>query len=250
MSRKILDGEIAYQKMQEYLNEPLEKQRYRFFTGSVYTFVVVDKSETDTHVYYGQNEYKPMFNNGLFYKRINRNGMTYDKQAKKVKFWYGKAPLPVIVHDFEKDHRVDEWKSILHPNFESYYCVSYLNDIAKGKINSISDFAEHLTKKSLMFKGLDKYAITKVMLSPCYAALNIIASILQVAENQSDAADWIVANSENNLYYGYYNIPNLARAINTKVNFLDYDNEAERIRNEITKQDETGVGKGMNILPF
>ena len=87
---KYLQGLEEFQKFREQQKQPEHIQRFLYHSQKLYNFRLVNRKETDTHIYWSVNIYKPMFNNNkLFLLRQKDCGVTYDKEKKTIKSWFG-----------------------------------------------------------------------------------------------------------------------------------------------------------------
>jgi hypothetical protein len=249
-----LDGEALFIRSREYLSKSVEEQNFLFHDRHLNSFATYRVTETDTHIYWAEDHFKPRFNGKLFYTNNGKSGISLDKRTRDVKLWFGKKPHITLINSFYAYMSCD-WQSMLPRAFDDYFTVSLAKDIAKGKVSSIVDFATHLSKRSLLFKGIEPETITKLIYSlrfnysEYYVSLDLVGTVLKVAKDPIAAIDFI-CTSVNNIYP----VQELARkaiCINEKVDFscdASYRAEKERISSLYTKQ---GEDFGINVgLPF
>ena len=79
--------------------QPIDKQRFTFFKGSVYAWTEESRAESDTHIYWAVNACSPKWNkkSGLYLKRNTVAGCTYDKDRKSTRLnssheWISRMP--------------------------------------------------------------------------------------------------------------------------------------------------------------
>ena len=249
-----LDGEGPFNRSREYLAKPVEEQNFLFHDRHVSSFRTLRVTETETHIYWAEDEFKPRFNGKLFYTSHGKSGISLDKKTRDVKLWFGKKPHVTLLDSFYARMSVD-WHSVLSRTFNDYFTVTLAKEIAKGKIKSIPDFATHLSKKSLVLKGIDPDVIVKLIYSfrfnfnEYYLGMDVMSNVLKVAKNPRAAIDFL-CDSINN-FYPIQELARKAMCIDEKVDFscqASFEAEKKRILELYTKQGEKfGVNVG---LPF
>jgi len=242
-----LNGESFLKEKERLLELSKSDQKFWYHTRPC-TYHTVTVMNNETHIYWGSHTHKPRYNNGLFFTKHAESGITYDKKAKTVKFWYGKHPATLLITHFEESFRTERWKSMINHVFKHYFGVAYANAVVKGKINTPDDYANFFSKKTLMFKGIDPQAILKCLYikKDLYINLIDIAHMLQIAKDPLAVADWLTCNS--NDYYNTH-IYNKAMALDIKIDYNDYDNEVKRIMNEYELKNKKFYGEA-SMLPF
>jgi len=249
-----LDGEVRFDQSREYLAKPLEEQKFLFYDRHVIAFQTLRVTETETNIYWAEDEFKPKFNGKLFYTSYGKSGISLDKKTRNVKLWFGKKPHVVLIDSFYAYMSCD-WHPMLPRTFSDYFTISLAKDIAKGKVTSIADFAKHLSKRSLMFKGIDPEFIVKLIYSfrfnhnDYYISLDILSNMLRIAKDPTAAIDFVCSSINN-----FYPVQELARkaiCMDEKVDLsceASYDAERTRILALYTEQ---GEKFGINVgLPF
>jgi hypothetical protein len=155
--KTIIHGEQSLAKMEEYKAMPVEVQRYLFYKGEIYGFSTTNRKETDTHVYWCNSNRVPRFeNNRLFYLNSNKAGVSFDKEKKTIKIWFGNSIqilegtiLPDIIQFFKLD-----WFNALSHALKTLLNKTMLQNMIKGKITNPRDYVKAYLKTS-PYKNLD-----------------------------------------------------------------------------------------------
>lgn len=155
--KTIIHGEQGLAKMEEYKAMPVEVQRYLFYKGEIYGFSTTNRKETDTHVYWCNSNRVPRFeNNRLFYLNSNKAGVSFDKEKKTIKIWFGNSIqmlegtiLPNIIEFFKLD-----WFNALSYALKTLLNKTILQNMIKGKITNPRDYVKAYLKTS-PYKNLD-----------------------------------------------------------------------------------------------
>lgn len=148
---KILANEEGFNHMTEVLSYSESKQRRLWFGRGLYPVNYISKRETDTHIYWGEVHRVPMFqNNKLFYKYNNTGGISFDKEKKTLKIWFGKRLgnlSSAIRKDIYKHFNID-WLSAVNETSSHIINQSLLQRIIRGKITNPRDLAKAYLKNS------------------------------------------------------------------------------------------------------
>jgi hypothetical protein len=155
--KTVITGQLTLEKMEEYKAMPVEMQRYLFYKGEIYGFSTTNRKETDTHVYWCNSNKVPRFeNNRLFYLNSNKAGVSFDKEKKTIKIWFGNSIqmlegtiLPDILHFFKLD-----WFSAMSYSLRTLLNKTMLQNMIKGKITNPRDYIKAYLKTS-PYKNLD-----------------------------------------------------------------------------------------------
>jgi hypothetical protein len=145
----------GYNYLLSRLELPAEKQRIQFYQGKLYPVNIGKKVETDTHLYYMVQHLTPKFNNKIYIKSNNTEGLSYDKTTGEFKMWFGKQfyLLPMLLQDdFMKTFKIDWWKS-LSSNAKNLANNTIVKKIISNKITNPRDFIKAFAKQS--FKNSD-----------------------------------------------------------------------------------------------
>ena len=249
-----LDGEGPFNRSREYLAKPLEAQKFLFYDRHICSFRTLRVTETETHIYWAEDEFKPRFNGKLFYTSHGKSGISLDKKTRDVKLWFGKKPHVTLMESFYAYMSCD-WYPMLSRSFNDYFTVTLAKEIAKGKIKSIPDFATHLSKRSLMFKGIDPDVIVKLIYSfrfnlyEYYLGMDVIGNTLKTAKDPRAAIDFLCVSANN--FYPIQELARKAMCIDEKIDLsceASFNDEKKRILELYTTQGEKfGVNVG---LPF
>lgn len=238
-----LQGENLFNSSRENLKKSIEEQKFLFFSKTLGSFDTLRINETDTHIYWANDRFTPRFNGKLFYTSNGISGISFDKKTRDIKFWYGKRPHTYLIKSFYAYMSCD-WYNQLPRSFMEYSTVSLAKDIAKGKIKSIPDYAAHLSKRSLMFKGIDPVVLTKLIHlfrmnhNDSYVSLDFLSSAIKVSTDPSEAVEFI-CDSENLFSYNLMHTITRAMALGEKIDFSSrtaFEKEVTRITNDYIAQ--------------
>jgi hypothetical protein len=155
--KTVITGQESLIKMEEYKAMSLEVQRYLFYKGEIYGFSTTNRKETDTHIYWCNSNRVPRFeNNRLFYLNSNKAGVSFDKEKKTIKIWFGNSIqmlegtiLPDIISFFKLD-----WFDAMSYSLKTLLNKTMLQNMIKGKITNPRDFIKAYLKTS-PYKNLD-----------------------------------------------------------------------------------------------
>jgi hypothetical protein len=163
----IIYGKEDLDKIEDIKSKSIEYQRYMKYSNSLNPFMVFNKKETDTHIYWSISEAMPMFNNKLFLRFKKKHGATYDKQKRTIKFWFGHNPgtsgnlLKHIIAHFELD-----WFSNLYQKeaVSRIMSTSILQRCVRGTISNPRQLAKAIisSKTNLRNSGLSPEALFKL----------------------------------------------------------------------------------------
>lgn len=235
MTITYLSDVSQYNKSREYLEYPVEEQRFLFYHNRIYDFRLLKMIETETSVYWIEDKYKPMFTNKLFYFSKGDSGITLDKKTRDVKIWYGKYPSAILIDSFYAYNNVNPSEIFSEP-FRRYFTKSLAKDIAKGKIHSIDDYAVFLSKKTMFFRGIDPKVLSKLihhqkMDDLGYIDIKDLSRLLSVTNNKEAMINYIVERAGS--FWGLMDLAKEALAVNEKINIhtsSDILSEKKRIR--------------------
>lgn len=228
----ILAHQNSFDRSREFLQKSVDEQRFLFYENRINDFHLYKVTETDTHIYWSEDKYKPRFNKGLFYTTTGLSGISFDKKTRDLKFWFGKIPHPFIIESFLGRMNAGWWCELPRV-FQDYFTVSLAKAITKNKINSVEDYATHLFKRSIIFKNVDPKSLCKMIYTLkaqtdlYHLSLNYIGKALSVAKDKDDCINYLI--SKNYFYYTEDAI-RYAQSLDLKIDFTNLDNEAERLR--------------------
>ena len=155
--KEIIEGQADYDRYVAFLEMPQELQRFNFYRNKINPFWIVQKKETDTHVYWSSSEKKPRYeNNRLFCTHVNKGGVTYDKEKKTIKIWFGQTPttlsptvLVSVIHHFKID-----WFMAMSTSLKTLLNKTMLQNMIKDKITNPRDYIKAYLKTS-PYKKMD-----------------------------------------------------------------------------------------------
>lgn len=155
--KEIIEGKVDYERYLAFIEMPQELQRFNFYRGRINPIYMVQKKEIDTHVYWCSSEKRPRFeNNRLFYTHKNRTGVTYDKEKKTIKIWFGHTPSTLsttILRDIILHFNIDWFNDMSEP-LQTLLNKTMLQNMIKGKITNPRDFVKAYLKTS-PYKKMD-----------------------------------------------------------------------------------------------
>lgn len=190
-----LYGASAFEESRKYLELSIPEQKLMLYHNRIYPFQHASVKYTETHVYWSETDFKPRFNTRLFYTASGKKGLSFDRKTKNLKIWFGSMPSLTLLDSFYSYFNYS-LREELPDVFRHYVTKSLLKAIAKGKIKSIDDYAMHMSKHSLMFKGVQPDAIKYLIYSyhsygEIYTGLEVLASILKQAADPKESVDFI-----------------------------------------------------------
>lgn len=113
-----------------------------------------------------QFSYTPMFNKVIFFKNECKNGLTFDKKTKKIRFWYGgnMTESSGLIHAMLRELK-HEWFFSMHYFFQNGLTKTLLENILSQKITNPEDYIKKWMKISLKYsfhyKLIKKYFETE-----------------------------------------------------------------------------------------
>lgn len=236
----ILAHQNSFDRSREFLQKSVDEQRFLFYENRITDFHLYKVIETDTHIYWSEDKFKPKFNKSLFYITTGISGISFDKKTRDLKFWFGKTPHPFIIESFLGRMNTGWWCE-LPRSFQEYFTLSLAKAVAKNKINTIEDYATHLCKRSLIFKNVDPKSLCKMIYvlkaqtDIFHVSLSYVGSALSVAKDKDDCIEYLISK---NHYYHTEDAIRYAQALDLKIDFTNLNDEAERLRKiyYVTKQ--------------
>jgi hypothetical protein len=203
----IIAGEIQYNMYYTSIIElPPDRQRRFFYGNLISSFEYITRKETDTHIYWAvSNKIPKHYNNKLFYHHKHTQGVTYDKQTKNVKIWFGEKYYNlsnIIIHDIYKVFKID-WINTVPMNIQTLINNTIFTKIIKGKITDLRGLCLAYFKTS-PYKHRDVNVdlfietFTKNMVSP-----KAFTEYFLIAEDCNDMLKFIIDNTDQ--YGGFYN---------------------------------------------
>jgi len=192
---KILQGEEEFKRLKEAQEKSIEVQRYLVYQQKLNHAYVIQKKETDTHVYISQCEYKPMFNKKMILIRKPMSGITYDKVKKTVKIWFGKKPKDTgVCISHLLSHFNIEWYNTLYAGaFYETLTQSLLQRMIRGVITNPRDYAKAILKghKNLRETGLSAESLFKYLCSSANVSVQPFLFYCPAFKNPNQLVDLI-----------------------------------------------------------
>jgi len=144
-------GQSRYSEYITVINADPEYQRLMFYDRQIGNVCYATRKITDTHIYWSVSEKTPHFyNHKLFYKHKNTSGVTYDKQTKKLKIWFGNN-IRTLDADIIKnivEYFNAEWYLDLLYGIRSLITNTIFNHIVNGKISCTEEICIAYIKSS------------------------------------------------------------------------------------------------------
>ena len=140
----------AYLTLQNVMTQSLERQRYMFYSNKVWPINVGMKYEKDENLYYMDKHLKPAFNNKIYTKSQNKSGMSYNKETKELKVWFGQQfyNLPSAFQDDFMNQLNAEWWISMPFYMRNLTNNTITKNIIKGKITNPRDLIKAFAKQS------------------------------------------------------------------------------------------------------
>jgi hypothetical protein len=222
-TKEIIEGKADYERYLTFIEMPQELQRFNFYRGKIYPIYMVQKKETDTHVYWSSSEKKPRFENDrLFYTHKNRTGATWDKEKKTLKIWFGHTPSTLsttILKDIILHFKID-WYNDLSESLKTLLNKTILQNMIKGKITNPRDFVKAYLKTS-PYKKMDispeLFYKTFSDTDRFHASPKFFRKVLEFSTNVNHALE-LLTRQNGNLDSYILDIYEQAAALNRKVN--------------------------------
>lgn len=226
-----------------YLNlkaQPIDKQRFSFFKGSLYQWTEETRAESDTHIYWAVNGCTPKWNktSGLYLKRDSAAGCSYDRTTKKFKWWYGKHAvinMPNIVTDMCAYFK-SEWFDNVPQGLKISTTNSTLSKVLLGKITNPRDLIKGIINVNPTMRGMN--ISTELMWKYCNARagmrLQSLSDMLGVAKDPNHAIEYIIDKD----YLDHYlsDLIKQGQMLNRKIDFKWSKSRIAEVHTEWTKE--------------
>lgn len=154
--RTVLNPDKDTDKIEEFRNAPVEKQRFLVHSGRIATTSQVVKYEDDDKLCYFLETLRPRMGIKGFVQKDASHGFTFDKKKKKLKVWYGASLLKMpdtLKRTIFKDLKM-EWVTAMNYKLQGLMTRALMEKIVKGKITNPRDFVKSYMKTSLRIKGI------------------------------------------------------------------------------------------------
>jgi hypothetical protein len=220
--------------------EPIDKQRFTFFKGSVYSWTEETRAESDTHIYWAVNVCDPKWNKkgGLYLKRNSVAGATYDKATKKFKWWFGKQAIiqmPNIVKDM-CDYFKSEWFDNVPQGLKISTTNSTLSKVLSGKITNPRDLIRGIIKANPTMQGMN--ISIETMWKYCNARpgmrLQSLSDVLSVAKDPNHAIEYMV--DKDYMSHDMLDLIKQGQMLNRKIDFKWSKSRISEVHTEWTKE--------------
>lgn len=215
---KILQGEEAFNKLKAAQEKSIDIQRYLVYQQKLEHAFVLQKKETDTHIYWAYSEYKPMFNKKLIMIRKPISGYTYDKQKQTIKAWFGGTPQKFsIVVKHILDHFNIEWYNAFYMgSFYETVTNSLLQRMIRGKITNPRDYAKAILKgkKNLRDTGLTAEYLYKKLCSTDHMSIQSFIYMCPAFKNPNRLVELAI---EGGLHWTIADMTKQARILDKKI---------------------------------
>ena len=226
-----------------YLNlkgQSIDKQRFSFFKGSLYTWVEETRSESDTHIYWAVNNCSPKWNKtgGLYLKRDSVSGCTYDKATKKFKWWFGKQAIiqmPNLVKDMCAYFKT-EWFDNVPQGLKISTTNSTLSKVLLGKITNPRDLIRGIIKANPTMRGMNisietmwKYCNNRVGMR-----LQSLSDVLSVAKDPNHAIEYMF--DKDYMSHDTLDLIKQAQMLDRKIDFKWSKSRIAEVHTEWTKE--------------
>ncbi len=150
----IIEGKTLYNEKYKFLLEQdVEYQKLKFYSGKIHRFEYSSKKITSTHIYWSTSTKTPMFeNNKLFFKHKNTSGASYDRKTKKIKIWFGKSIrdlndiLQVEIFWHLVPWFISSNNHVIRHNYITLITNGILNRMIKGSIKCEEDIIKAFCK--------------------------------------------------------------------------------------------------------
>ena len=230
---KILQGEEDFKRLKEAQEKSIEVQRYLVYQQKLNHAFVLQKKETDTHLYISNCEYKPMFNKKMILIRKPMTGLTYDKAKKTVKLWFGKKPkdTAVCVGHLLKHFNIEWYNTLYAGAFYETLTQSLLQRIIRGVITNPRDYAKAILKghKNLRETGLSAESLFKYLCSSVSLGVQTFLFYCPAFKNPNQLVDLITGSKLN---WRVADMVKQARILDKKI---DLNWSEKRLDNEHTE---------------
>ena len=220
--------------------QPIDKQRFEFFKGSLYTWEENTRAESDTHIYWASNHCKPKWNNktGLYLKRDSVFGCTYEKATKKFKWWFGKQATvngTLIVVDMCNYFKT-EWFNSIPVGLRLSTTNTNMNKVLLGKITNPRDLIKAIVKTNPTLRGMNistELVWDYINKNQGYRLQNL-ADTLSVAKDPNHAIEYVISNGTT--VWDMQDLIKQAQMLGRKIDFKWSSNRVKEVHHEWTKE--------------
>jgi len=237
ISGAVLTSKTRYEAVKQL---PIDKQRFEFFKGEVYTWGEDTRAESDTHVYWASNACTPKWNNktGVYLKRNSTFGCTYEKATKKFKWWFGKQATingQFLVMDMCKYFNA-EWFTNSPIGLQISTTNFTLNKVLTGKITNPRDLIKAIVKANPTLRGMNisTELLWQFVNTRTNTRIQSLCDRMSVAKDPNHAIQYCIDNE-----YGTFELNDTikqALMLNRKIDFNWSRKRLEEVHSEWTRE--------------
>ena len=221
-------------------NQPIDKQRFQYFKGSLYVWTEDTRAESDTHVYWASNSCRPKWNDktGLYLKRDSTFGCTYDKVKKTFKWWFGKQATvngTTIVMDMCNYFKT-EWFNNIPVGLRLSTTNTNMNKVLLGKITNPRDLIKAIVKTNPTLRGMNistELVWDYINKNQGYRLQNL-ADTLSVAKDPNHAIEYVISNGAT--VWDMQDLIKQAQMLGRKIDFKWSTNRIKEVHQDWTKE--------------
>jgi len=221
-------------------NQPIDKQRFSFFKGSLYVWTEDTRAESDTHIYWASNHCKPKWNKktGLYLKRDSNFGCTYEKATKKFKWWFGKQGTvngTLIVADMCNYFKT-EWFNSIPVGLRLSTTNTNMNKVLLGKITNPRDLIKAIIKTNPTMRGMNistELVWDYVNKNQGYR-IQTLVDTLSVAKDPNHAIEYVISN--NGATWDMQDLTKQAQMLGRKIDFKWSSNRIKEVHQDWTRE--------------
>lgn len=220
--------------------QPIDKQRFSFFKGSLYQWTEETRAESDTHIYWAVNACTPKWNkiSGLYLKRDSAAGCTYDKATKKFKWWYGKHAvinMPNLVKDMCAYFK-SEWFNNAPQGLQISTTNATLSKVLLGKITNPRDLIKSIIKVNPTMRSMN--ISTELLWKYCNGRvgtrLQTLSDMVGVAKDPNHAVEYMI--DKDYLTHDLSDLIKQAQMLDRKIDFKWSKSRIAEVHTEWTKE--------------
>jgi hypothetical protein len=225
-------------------NQPIDKQRFQYFKGSLYVWTEDTRAESDTHIYWASNHCKPKWNNktGLYLKRDSTFGCTYEK-ATKFKWWFGKQATTIgslILSDMCNYFRV-EWFNSIPVGLQNSTTNTNMNKVLLGKITNPRDLIKAIIKTNPTMRGMNisTELVWDYLNKNQGYRIQSLADTLSVAKDPNHAIEYVISKyviSNGATVWDMQDLIKQAQMLGRKVDFKWSTNRVKEVHQDWTRE--------------
>lgn len=241
----LIEQNALYQELLDLKTKPENIQRYKVFGNKVHTTSVQTKTETDDKIIIKHTQCRPVFRRAYYIDKKNIEGITYDKQTKEVKIWFGKQFYELtggIRNAFLKSFPELEWAANLSYGMINLINNTILKAMLKGKITNPRLLLQRYLNTSLGKKYNLEYEriYQKLKNTSDYFTIREHASKSLYFTNPTEYLIYIMDEAVNDkLNADFYTIEDMitqAKILNKKINLSWSSKRLNEVHSEWTRE--------------